>query len=114
MQMMRYRRFNDVMADRVAARRKLALEAAARVLAWMEVRHVDARLVGSLAKGTFHAGSDVDFLILSCPRALKYRMEADVEDMMAGLPFDIVYIEEIRPAMLASFEGGVDAAHLPH
>jgi predicted nucleotidyltransferase len=62
---------------------------------------VEARIAGSLARGTFKLHSDVDFLILACPPELKYRIEAEVEDLMQGLPFDCLYLDEVRPAFRA-------------
>ena len=38
-----------------------------------------------------------DSLILTCPPELKYRLEAEVEDLMEGLPFDCIYLDEVRP-----------------
>lgn len=58
---------------------------------------VAARIEGSLARGDFRLHSDVDFLILACPPELKYRLEAEVEDLMEGLPFDCIYLDEVRP-----------------
>jgi predicted nucleotidyltransferase len=56
---------------------------------------VEARLVGSLPRGGLGLASDVDFLVLNCPDELRYRAEADVEDLVDGLPFDVIYFDEV-------------------
>lgn len=73
------------------------LEAAKRVAVSLKERGVEVRLVGSLARGTdFDASSDIDFLVLKCPEDLRYRIEADVEDMLEGIPFDVTYLDEVN------------------
>lgn len=73
------------------------LEAARRVAVSMKERGVEVRLVGSLARGRdFDAESDIDFLVLDCPEDLRYRIEADVEDMLEGIPFDVTYLDEVK------------------
>ncbi|TCT05633.1 putative nucleotidyltransferase [Aquabacter spiritensis] len=74
---------------------------------------VRVQVIGSLAKGCFGPGSDVDLLVLDCPRALKYTIEGLVEDCLQGLAFDLVYFDEIPPHKVDRFlEGAVDARHL--
>jgi predicted nucleotidyltransferase len=73
------------------------LEAARRVAVSLMERGVEVRLVGSLARGTdFCAESDIDFLVLECPEELRYRIEADIEDMLEGIPFDVTYLDEVK------------------
>ena len=72
------------------------LEAARRVAVSLKERGVEVRLAGSLARGTdFDASSDIDFLVLDFPEELRYRIEADVEDMLEGIPFDVTYLDEV-------------------
>jgi predicted nucleotidyltransferase len=74
---------------------------------------VTAMVIGSLAKGHFGPGSDIDFLITACPRHLKYAIEGIVEDALAGIPFDVVYLEEIPGWKVARFtEAAIDASDL--
>jgi len=81
----------------LADRRSRFLEAARRVAFSLKERGVEVRLVGSLARGTdFDASSDIDFLVLECPEELRYRIEADVEDMLEGIPFDVTYLDEVK------------------
>lgn len=56
---------------------------------------VTALVFGSLATGRFGRASDVDLLIVECPRRLKYAIEGVVEDGLGGLPFDVVYLDEV-------------------
>jgi predicted nucleotidyltransferase len=93
--------------------RTRAIDGARRAVARLESLGVDAVITGSLARGTFDAGSDVDFVVLKCPRHLKYAIESIVEDELGGLPFDVLYHEEIPPARLRRFlDGAVRAPDL--
>lgn len=56
----------------------------------MEQKGISALVIGSLAKGQFGPDSDINFLLTSCPRKYKYAIEADVEDILSDLQFDVV------------------------
>lgn len=74
---------------------------------------VSVRIVGSLAKSRYVEGSDIDFLVDSYPRHLKYAIEGRVEDCLGGHPFDVIYLDEIPPAKRHRFlEGALDARRL--
>jgi predicted nucleotidyltransferase len=102
--------FAALTARRTAERARLARERAALVVARLAALGVEARIVGSLARGDFRLHSDVDFLILACPPELKYRIEAEVEDLMQGLPFGCIYLDEVRPERRARL---LEEASLP-
>jgi predicted nucleotidyltransferase len=74
---------------------------------------VSALVVGSLARGNFGVHSDIDFLIIGCPKEKKYAIEGVVEDAMEGMKFDVVYLDELpdwkRPQFLRD---AIDARHL--
>lgn len=89
-------RIERLMAKRISERRSKAEAAAARVLSSLRSKGVEVEVVGSLSSGNFKLTSDVDFLVLQCPDHLRYGIEADVEDEMEGLPFDVVYLDEVR------------------
>ena len=78
------------------ARERAARASALVVLRYLRARGVRAGVFGSLASGRFKLHSDVDFIVLECPSALRYGIEADVEDRMRGIPFDVVYADEMR------------------
>jgi transcriptional regulator with XRE-family HTH domain len=84
-----------LIAHRVADRRRRALAGARRVLRMLARSGIEAGVIGSLARGTFGAHSDVDFLVVECPRKLKYAIEGRVEDEMDGIGFDAVYLDEL-------------------
>ena len=89
----------EILERQVAARRReaLARARASRTIDRLAAEGIKAKLIGSLARGTFKAHSDVDFLILTCPVTRKYTIESLVEDMMAPLPFSVVYLDEVDP-----------------
>jgi predicted nucleotidyltransferase len=93
------------------AYRTKAVEAARRAAAELASREVKVVVTGCLARGAFGRGSDVDFVVLECPRHLKYAIEGIVEDELRGIPFNVVYKEEIPPAKLRRFMDG--AVHAP-
>ena len=47
--------------------------------------------------------SDIDFLVVQCPRDMKYALEGIVEDALGNIPFDVIYLDEISPRKLRSF-----------
>jgi predicted nucleotidyltransferase len=92
-------RFASLDALREARRRnreRVARLAAIEVLRRLQSRGVRAGVFGSLATGRFGLHSDVDFIVTDCPPGLRYRIEADVEERMHGIPFDVVYADEMR------------------
>ena len=93
--------------------RSKAIAGARRAAAELQKRDVEVVITGSLARGEFDLHSDVDFVVLSCPRHLKYAIEGIVEDELGGIPFDVVYRDEIPPSEVPRFmEGAVHAPDL--
>ncbi len=88
--------FDAICTDRLARRREVAQARAREVLDWLAQQGVAVRLIGSLADGRFGLYSDVDFLVtrLAHPQQ-RYALEAGVEDRMGGLPFDVIYEDEV-------------------
>jgi len=82
-------------------RRARALALSRRALRRLAARGVRARLAGSLAKGSFRADSDVDFLIERRGRLSRPEVVALIESCMAGFPFDAIFSEGTDPALLA-------------
>ena len=58
-------------------------------------------LVGSLARGGFGAGSDIDLAAEGVPDDRFFRAGADLEAAAEGLHVDLVPIESANPAFLA-------------
>ena len=98
---------------RAEARRSALTQAARKAVAALARRGVEARVIGSLARGTVRPHSDLDLLVTRLPAALRYRIETEVERAAAGLPFDVVYLDEIAPARVqAVLEEARDAREL--
>ncbi len=70
--------------------RARAVERVREGAAEQERRGVRIVVIGSLAKGGFDLGSDVDFVVVECPDRLRYAIEGIVEDGLDGIPFDII------------------------
>ena len=91
-----YPSLDELRETRRRARERAARAAAREVLRRLRARGVRAGVFGSLAAGRFRLHSDVDFLVLECPPALRYRIETDVEACMRGIAFDVAYADEMR------------------
>jgi predicted nucleotidyltransferase len=99
--------------DRAEARRTRAVAGAKAVVAALAPLGVRVIITGSLARGGFTQFSDVDFLVMECPRKLKYAIESIVEDTLEGLPFDVIYLDEVPAWRVPRLtEGAVEAADL--
>ena len=92
----RYPTLDELREARRSAREQAARAAAIEVLQSLRRRGLRAGVFGSLAAGRFGLHSDVDFMVLECPPALRYRIEAEVEAQMRGIPFDVAYADEMR------------------
>jgi hypothetical protein len=93
--------------------RRIAIARALAACESLSAMGVVAKITGSLATGHFRAGSDVDFLIADYPPSLKYRIEGVVEDCLGGIPFDVIYLDEIPARKLArATREAVDARDL--
>lgn len=81
---------------RAEDRRRTAAARARKALDWLAGQGVEAAVIGSLARGGFKDHSDVDVLVLSCPPDRRYTLETGVEAVMEDLPFDLIYLDEVR------------------
>ncbi len=86
-------RIESLRAEQLSAKKAAATMAAARALERLSARGIEALLVGSLKNGEFGLHSDIDILVTKCPKHLVYTIEAELEDIMNGLRFDVVYLE---------------------
>jgi predicted nucleotidyltransferase len=88
-------------ADAEAARR--AREVAERLARMLHAKYGVARviLVGSLARGEFRVGSDIDLVAEGIPDADFFRAGADLEAAAGGLHVDLVPLESANAAFRA-------------
>jgi len=93
-------RLGHLLHARGEARRHLALRLAAAALRRLKDAGVTGAIVGSLARGGFRPGSDVDFLIEQRGGLSESRVTDLVASAMQGFPFDVVFAERADPAML--------------
>jgi hypothetical protein len=90
--------------DEASARQALRIaEALARTL---QQRYGARRvvLVGSLARGEFVAGSDIDLAAEGIPAESFFRAGADLEAAAGGLHVDLIPIESANAAFLADLQ----------
>ena len=85
-------RIESLRRDQLNARVAAASRAASRALEHLRACGVDASLIGSLKSGGFGPDSDIDFLVTRCPANLIYAVEAELEDIMGGFQFDVIYL----------------------
>ena len=90
-----------ILRGRAAERLRTAAPRASSALARLAQAGVKARLIGSLAKGTFRPSSDVDILVEDRGPLVESAIEALVRAEMKGFPFDLVYEDRV-PAALRS------------
>ena len=62
-------------------------------LSHLRARGADATLIGPLKSAGFGLDSDIDLLVTRCPPNLVYAIEADLEDIVGGFKFDLVYLD---------------------
>jgi len=98
----RWRRQRE--ADEQAAReaREIAERLARHLRDVYGVRRVV--LVGSLARGDFRVGSDIDLAAEGIPDDRFFRAGADLEAAAGGLHVDLVPLESADPAFLADLD----------
>ena len=85
-------RIESLRQNQLSARRAAATKGASLALKHLHERGVEASLIGSLKSGSFDVHSDVDILVTECPAHLIYAVEAELEDIMGGISFDVVYL----------------------
>lgn len=93
--------------ETIDQRRARAIAGARAAIELLEAKGVRALVFGSLAKGTFGRWSDVDIMVTRCPDNLRYAIEGIVEDCLRDIPFDVVYVDEVKTWRLARMLPGV-------
>ncbi|MBI4703166.1 MAG: nucleotidyltransferase domain-containing protein [Deltaproteobacteria bacterium] len=95
----RWARQQEADAELGRCARALAVELAALLRDRYGARRVV--LAGSLARGEFRRGSDIDLAAAGIPHDLFFRAGAELEGVAGGLSVDLVPIESATPAFLA-------------
>lgn len=112
-----YPTLSELTASRRAERRKRAVSAAGAALAMLAADRIEARVTGSLAReeASFGEWSDVDLLILSpVPEAQRGKLWLKIESLMGGLPFDLIFADEVDDRLLSSMLKGAKDARTIH
>ncbi|HXY58180.1 MAG TPA: nucleotidyltransferase domain-containing protein [Methylocystis sp.] len=100
-------RLDRIIEERTARRLEEAQRRTATIMAALAAEGVDAAVIGSLAKGTFRAHSDIDILVRSpVDPALRLKVERIAANALrdAGIPYDLIYASDLTPAQLEEFE----------
>jgi prevent-host-death family protein len=69
--------------------------AAQRALARLRSQGVRARVIGSLARGSFKPTSDVDFLIEDAASLEDMQIERTIRGQLRDMPFDVLYLDRL-------------------
>ncbi|SHE89773.1 hypothetical protein SAMN02745206_01013 [Desulfacinum infernum DSM 9756] len=88
---------STALARKTEERRRLALVLAGKVCDYLKgLGAADAFVIGSvLHPDQFHPHSDVDFVVVGLPEIHMYRVEGRIEEILAGMPFDLIYLETL-------------------
>ena len=86
--------------ERIQGKRLLALRLAEEACLYL-CRHgaKESFIFGSLISGDFREQSDIDIGVFGLPREHIYKVEARIEEILGGMRFDLVYMEN-APAYL--------------
>ena len=80
--------------ERIAKRRHIALKRADEVCGYIcSLGAKEVFIFGSTLGDDFRDYSDIDFAVAGLPREHIYKVEAEIERILAGMPFDLVYLE---------------------
>ncbi len=107
-------RANDM--ERIAKRREIALKRANEVCEYLcSFGAKEVFLFGSVLSDDFRDYSDIDFAVAGLPREHIYRVEAEIERMIFGMPFDLVYLETAPDYLVQRIreKGKRYACHIP-
>lgn len=102
--------------ERIAGRRDLTLRRANEVCEYLCSLGAKAVfLFGSALSDDFRDYSDIDFAVAGLPREHIYKVEAEIERMLAGMPFDLVYLETAPDYLVKRIQekGKRYACHIP-
>jgi predicted nucleotidyltransferase len=99
--------YQRLIEDRTRARQELASGLAHRALAAVSDAGYEAKVIGSLATGTFMLHSDVDVLVRS---RIDISDRIKIERIFAstfrsvGIPYDLIFKSDLTPADAEAFD----------
>jgi len=103
-------RFAPDDALEIIARANLAIARSVKALDALDILGIRAWVIGSLARGTFNAHSDVDFVVDALPARQRFVLLV-IEEAMKDMPFDLVPFDRIPESDREFFmEGSLDAS----
>lgn len=94
-------KIESLLNNRAHHYRKEALRRALTTLQNLRESGVEAGIVGSLARSTFKAHSDVDFFILNHPCSTIDEVLTIIEHAMGDFPFDVIFRETVNTTDLS-------------
>ena len=87
-------------AERIETKRLLALKLAEEACLFLcRLGAKESFIFGSLITGNFQEHSDIDIGVLGLPPEHIYKVESKIEEILGGMRFDLVYMEN-APAYL--------------
>ncbi len=86
--------------ERIQTKRLLALKRAEEACLYLcRLGAKESFIFGSLLSGDFREHSDIDLAVWGLPREHIYKVESKIEEIVGGMRFDLVYLEN-APAYL--------------
>ncbi len=103
----------EVVSPEIAAFHERAVAACRQATEALSHIGVQALITGSFAREKFAHYSEIDLLITSCPRHLKYAIEGIIADVLDDIPFRTIYLEDMPASRIDRLTGSsVSAADL--
>lgn len=81
--------------EQIQAKRLIALQKAEEACLYLcSLGAKESFIFGSLLSGTFREHSDIDLAVSGLPREHIYKVESKIEEIVGGMHFDLVYLED--------------------
>jgi predicted nucleotidyltransferase len=88
--------------ERTQTKRALALKRAEEACLYLcDLGAKESFIFGSLLSEDFREHSDIDLAVSGLPREHIYKVESKIEEILGGMHFDLVYLED-APAYLVT------------
>lgn len=92
-------RIERIFAARAEERRRLASRLSRATLKHLAALGVEAKVIGSLAENRVRPNSDVDYFIEDRGGTADYKIIVEIEKIMDGFPFDVIFAEYLPRGM---------------